>query len=506
VWRVLDYRELCLERTLHLGTRKNNWTLSPRALSAAIAVCAPIALAILTHRGFLNVWFWTDDFVWLQAARNADLRSALRDAFTLPDGPTPYFRPLVDFYFFCMYRVVGTNALAYQVANLTLFSATGALLGLLALRLTRSAVTAGIAGALFVVSPSYGSLVAWPSGATAIISAFFSMTALLLFVAWLQGQRRPWILGLAVVSFAGSLLAKEEASALPPVLLLAALFISRPRTGRDLRAIGLALAPFVLVWIAYLLPQFILSIGSGNDKYSFGWHGVHRLIDSMVWLSLPWESYVGDWVSPASWAAFAFFTSAAAIAVLRRQWLLPGLYVSTVLMLAPSAFLNLSFAQRWTYLATLPWAFFVAVLATDGYQWLAARQRAVGLAVAVPVSAAVVALLAGRSIDSQNQEHIHDFAGNYHRIERLLASNCPELASGGNVYVLPLRLGAYTYAVPAEVHLFFPKAQVFMTKPQDLAEASLPPGGCTLYWTREAGFQAVPLPPTDPSLKFLAPS
>jgi hypothetical protein len=48
-----------------------------------------------------------------------------------------------------MWRVFGTNALAYQIANLTLFVSTGALLGLLALRLTKSAVTASLAGALF---------------------------------------------------------------------------------------------------------------------------------------------------------------------------------------------------------------------------------------------------------------------------------------------------------------------------------------------------------------------
>ena len=479
----------------------------PRALAPLallVAMGAPVVLAILTRCGFLNVWFRTDDFVWLLAARNADFGGAVRDAFELPDGPTPYFRPLVDAYFFCMYRTVGTNALAYQVANLTLFAATGAVLGLVTLRLTRSVMIAGLAGVLFVVSPSYGPLIAWPSGATAIISAFFSMATLLFFIAWLQDRRQPWVLGLAVLAFSLSLLAKEEASALPPVLLLTALFIRRPKTASDLRAIGLALAPIVLVWVAYLAPQFILSIGSETkDYYGFGWHGVRRLIDSMVWLSLPWGSYVGDWVSPASWAAFAFFSATAAVALLRRQWVLPGLYASTVLMLAPAAFLDSRFAPRWTYLATLPWAVFVAALGTFAYEWLAARQRKIALGVGVVVSAAAVALLGGQSIDSQNHEGVRDFAGNYHRIERLLASNCPELASGETVYVLPLRLGAYEYAVPAEIHLFFPKAQVFLTKPGDFAEASLPPSGCTLYWTREAGFQVAPVPPTDPSLRFL---
>lgn len=488
-----------------LGGRAALRRLSPTALGAALIVCVPVALGILVHRRFLGVWFWTDDFVWLEAARNSSLRDSFRDALTLPNGPTPYFRPLVDFYFFCMYRLASTNALGYQIANLALFVATGSLLGLLAMRLTRSTVAAALAGALFVVSPSYGALIAWPSGATALLSGFFAMATLLLFVVWLQDERRPpWLLAISVASFAAALLAKEEASSLPPVLLLCALFVLQPKARHELRPVAFALAPFVAVWIAYLLPQFILTIGSGNNQYNFGAHGVRRLIDSMVWLSLPWQLFVAGWVSPARWAAFSFFTCVAAIALLRRRWLLPGLYVSAVLMLAPSAFLTAAFAPRWTYLASLPWAFFVAALASYAYQWLAARSRAIAVAIAVPVCVAVLVQLAGRSVDSHDR--VPRIADDYHTIQRVVAAGCPDLSFGHNIYVLPLPVVGPAYAVPAEMRVFFPEATLFAIKPEDLVEASLPEdNGCTLYYTKEAGYQAVPLPPTDESLRFLAP-
>jgi hypothetical protein len=222
----------------------------------------------------------------------------------------------------------------------------------------------------------------------------------------------------------------------------------------------------------------------------------------MVWLSLPWQIFVADWVSPARWAAFAFFAAAAGIALARRQWLLPGLYVSTVLMLMPSAFLTQAFAPRWTYLATLPWALFVAVLASYGYQVLAKHNRTIAIAIAAPVCALALSQLAGRSVDSHGRAP--QIADDHHTIQRLLDKNCPGLTYGYTVYVMPLPIVAPAYAVPAEIRVFFPGATVFALQPEDLVEASLPEeNGCTLYHTKEAGYQAVPLPPTDESLRFL---
>lgn len=216
----------------------------------AVVVAVPIVLALLVYWDFLGVWFWTDDFLWLEAAANPNLSEAFGDAFTYPRGATPYWRPLIDLYFYGMYETFALNATAYHVATLGVHVATAVLLGFFALRLTRSAMIAALASGLFVISPTYGTMIPWASGMTAALSGFFAMAMALLFLHWLEEGRTRWLV-LSAIALAGALLSKEDAAALPAVLVLMTLALKQPRSARELRGASLLVVPLMVVWLVY---------------------------------------------------------------------------------------------------------------------------------------------------------------------------------------------------------------------------------------------------------------
>ena len=156
------------------------------SITIAVCIVVPAVLAIVVYRSIVGLWFWTDDFLWLRAATNPSLFDNVKESFTFPRGATPYWRPLVDLYFFGMYRTVGLNATAFHIGTLVLHTASAAVLGLLAFRITKSRVTAALAAAMFVISPTYSTMVPWASGVTATLSGFFSIITVYLFVQWLQ--------------------------------------------------------------------------------------------------------------------------------------------------------------------------------------------------------------------------------------------------------------------------------------------------------------------------------
>ena len=465
------------------------------SLRVVIIVAAPFVLAFLVYRDLLGLWFWTDDFVWLEAASNPDLTDSFREAWRLPQGATPYWRPLVDFHFFSMYRIFGLSGAPYHVVNVALHAATAGMLGILVVRVTKSWAMAGLGAALFAVSPTYATMVPWASGATAIYASLFSVLTVLLFMSWLQAGRGTALLAVATVAYTLALLSKEEPAVLPGVLLVFALALKPPRNWRDARALAGALVPFIGLSLAYGVLQAVLEFGPDQSPgYSIGWHALKRLIDSMVWLSLPLHLSYAEWVSPARWAAFATFTFIAAISAARRQWLLPSLYIATLLMLVPASFFTARFAGRWTHLATLPWAVFIAALFVYASDALSRMSRPLGLACGVAAAAWLLMFLSGRTLAAHAV--IPGFSRDYQAIERALTSGCAELTAVDTVYIVQLPLRGPSYSVPALIRLYGSPGLLYLLEPSDLVEASLPEtGGCSLYWTEADGYQAAPGPP-----------
>ncbi|MEX0786987.1 MAG: hypothetical protein WD939_10145 [Dehalococcoidia bacterium] len=455
----------------------------PRLSTAgAIGVVAvPVLLAIAVYQQFAGLWFWTDDFLWLSVAADLGFGEAVKEAFEYPRGASPYWRPLVDLYFYGMYRAFGLSGTPFHVVTLAFHTGAGILLGLLAFRLTRSELTGMLAAGLFVVSPTYSAMVPWATGITAAMSGFFSVAMALCFLEWLRGRRYVW-LALAGAAMAAALLSKEDAAALPAVLVIMTLALRPPSDLRGLRDAGLLVLPLIALWTAYALPQITNVVGSdGEGQFEIGWHAVPRLGIALSWISLPWPLWYAEWVAEARWAALGVFTSAAVLSAWRRAWLLPALYLSAVVMLLPSSFLDTTFAHRWTYHASLPWAIFIAVLLSSGYERLSAISRPGALAVGGALTFSLIAVLSARTIESQNWVPLH--SDEYQAIEAAVRDGCTGPSEGSRIYLFELPARGPGYAVPRMLNLVRPGATLHPMRPQQLL--SVPPpeqGDCTLAW------------------------
>jgi hypothetical protein len=411
---------------------------------------------------FLTHWFVTDDFVWLRAASNPDLSSFIRGAFEFPRGPTPYWRPAIDVYFFGMYRLFHLNATAYLTANLLVHILSASLIALIA-SLCSFRIAGLLAGVIFVASPAFGSVVTWASGVTELLATFFSLLAVASFLHYRRGRKLPWLL-LSIVAFVLGLLAHETTVMLPAILVVLAFAADPVRTFRDARALAIFVAPMLVIDIGYVALQFsqVLASPSGGQNYAVTFEGADRLLDRMLWLSVPVPTGE-DWVEPARWAVFSASLAAVALGARYRNWALPGLFLATVLAVLPTIFLTRGFSPRWVYFAAAPWSAFVAVLIISAADLL--RERCQALAYAA-VSA--VLLLGGyrlvpEAVDVQRWSPTQ--ASQMETMSQLLQSECPNLGASTRVLLFPLPVVDPGYVVPSLVGLLYPGAEVELARP-----------------------------------------
>lgn len=450
------------------------------SIAGAIALVAvPVLLSAIVYERLVGLWLWTDDFLWLGVAADLEFGEAVREAFAYPRGAGPYWRPFVDIYFFVTYRAFGLEGTPYHVLTLVFHIGAASLLGLLAFRLTRSEPLGALAAGLFAISPTYSAMVPWATGITAAMSGFFSVAMALCFLEYLRKGGYLW-LALSGAALAAALLSKEDAAALPAVLVIMAVALRPPTSLRHLREVGLLVLPLIGLWLAYALPQFIAVIGTPEARqFEVGWHAAPRLGLALRWISLPWPLWYADWVEAGRWAGLGVFAFVALVAALRRAWLLPALYLATVALLLPSSFLDISFAPRWTYHASLSWAFFVAVLVVGGYERLARLHRPTALVIAGAVTFGLIAVLSARAIEAQNW--VPRNSDEMRRIERALVMGCTGTSEGSNVYYFDLNAPPPRYALTGMLGLRRPGASLYAMQPENLLTVPLPqPGDCAL--------------------------
>ncbi len=436
-----------------------------RRLVTAAALSLPLAAAAVVYGQFLNVWFAADDVDWLQVAANPDFLDFVKGAFTLPDGPTGYWRPLIDLYFFSMLRVFHLEATAYHVVSLLVHGATAACTVLIVRRLSRSLTAGAVAGLLFAVAPTYAVAVTWISAATELFSVFFSIAAVLLFLRYLDGEGRAGTLLVGTFAFAGALLSKEASVSVPAIMAVVGLAARPPRDLYEARRFLLGLLPFAAVDGAFVLLQFSqVYFAPSTGNYQVDYRVFERLGDRLRWLSLPYRTSSGSWVTPAQWAVLSSFSLAAGIALFRRSWALPALFASTVLALIPSSFLTPEvFSPRWVYLATVTWAGFVGVLIMMFVRWLSMRHILLGAAALPTVLAGLAIAFVPKTIDAQRW--LPGYADQLLEIRHEFRTECPVLERGGKVFLFRLPIRGDSYVAPAFVHLLYPEATVVPVRP-----------------------------------------
>lgn len=239
------------------------------------------------------------------------------------------------------------SARAFHLANLALHSANTALVMLLLMTLGFPVVAAMAGAAFFALHPLQVEAVAWVSALKDLLSCFFSLSALLLY---LKDKRT-----LAFAAFLLALLSKPSAVCVP--LLIA--FIEWGMRGRSVRSVVKSLSP----WMAAVLPVVAITKQAQPDQHignvvgwaSRGLVAADALAVSLAHLVLPFSLSVNYGRTPEaalSSGTIAFglvgLALAARLIARRRAWLPAGLFVMAWL---PTSGLIPFFYQRFSTVA-----------------------------------------------------------------------------------------------------------------------------------------------------------
>ena len=234
-----------------------------RAFSRRDALAA-LALCLMTGICYLPAMLWGgliwDDFIWYESPAVLEW-SGLSAIWSWPSliEDEKHYWPLTYTTFWLEHKIWGLEPAGYHIVNVLLHLLNSLLLWRLLLRLA-------VPGAwvVFAVHPLHVESVAWIIERKDVLSGLFYLTAVLVWLRFLQ-QPRPWRYAFALVLFAAGLLSKSIVVTLPVALLIVQWWKSGRITGWDLQR----LSPFFLV--ALLITTLDLySVGSaiGSLDYS----------------------------------------------------------------------------------------------------------------------------------------------------------------------------------------------------------------------------------------------
>ncbi len=197
------------------------WLSSPRNASLVVFL-----LSVILYANTLG-----HDFVW----DDYELIVENREVRTL-DGPTVakmfteglggaderggrYYRPLVALSNHVDYRLFGGSPAGFHLTNVLWNAFTCVLVFLLVHGLFRNVGLGLVTAVFFAVCPLHTENVAWISGRTDVVAAFWVLLSLLCYV---YGRRRgsSWLIGASLGSFVLALLSKESAACVPALILL----------------------------------------------------------------------------------------------------------------------------------------------------------------------------------------------------------------------------------------------------------------------------------------------
>ena len=206
---------------------------------------AALALGLLAAVCYLPAMLWGglnwDDQIWSQS-RAVREWSGLGAIWSWPvriEGEAHYW-PLTYTTFWLEHKLWGLAPAGYHVVNVLLHLLNSLLVWRLLLRL--AVPGAWVAAAVFAAHPLHVESVAWIIERKDVLSGLFYLTAMSVWLRFLE-QPRPWRYGLALLLFAAGLLSKSIVVTLPAALLIVQWWRNGRITVRDLRR----MAPFFLV-------------------------------------------------------------------------------------------------------------------------------------------------------------------------------------------------------------------------------------------------------------------
>lgn len=208
----------------------------PQPVLHLIALAILIFLNLLCYCRTLNGYFLADDFV--HVAYLADVFNGhpfkLLENFTgnwMHAWGTQFYRPLISLTLAFDYLLGQGNAAAFHISNTLFHIASSILVYVLTGKLlqdfpVRKRFTTGLAASMFfAVCPLHTEVVSWVIGRVDGVCLAFFLSSLCLYLHYVKSSR-SWALYSSLTCFVLSLLSKEMAVTLPPLVVLLNLTLS----------------------------------------------------------------------------------------------------------------------------------------------------------------------------------------------------------------------------------------------------------------------------------------
>jgi len=237
-------------------------------------------------------------------------------AYLQRDAVEGHYWPLLYTTFWLEHKLWGFHPLGYHVLNLLLHFVNTALLWRLLLRL--GVPGAFFAAAVFAVHPLHTESVAWVISRKDLLSALFYLTALLMWLRFIEAPR-PRRYAAALLLFGAALLCKSIAITLPAALLILQWWREGRITPRDFMRV----APFFLVALA--IGGFDIWFYKSRTALSFDYSVYERVLiasralwfylEKLLWpadLAVIYPRWEIDAADPVGWV---YVVAAAAVAL-----------------------------------------------------------------------------------------------------------------------------------------------------------------------------------------------
>lgn len=214
-----------------------------------------------------------------------------------------FYRPVLGLSYLLDFAIWKTNPIGYHLTNILLYSANVILIYLVVLKIlpesyAKSApITALLSALLFATTPLHTEAVAWISGRADILSGFYYLLSLYLFLLGGKVLKSPYFIA-SVLCFVLALGSKETAIGLPVVIFSACLFATPEKAENQsaeksdftsqLKQSTIAFIPFLVVALAYLgvrylcfdtiLGGYIGGFGSAKSQFA-----LVKWFDPSIW-------------------------------------------------------------------------------------------------------------------------------------------------------------------------------------------------------------------------------
>lgn len=237
----------------------------PRQPRIAIDLSLILAVSLLAYAPSLYGYFLSDDFnvvTILSSDRNSvDWQNVLSDFYGVYRGDLnySYYRPMVTLSGGIDISLWGINPVGPHLTNMLLNAFNGLLVyGIATLPPIASPGIGLTAGLLFALHPLHPEAVYWLVGRTELIMTFFTLLAILLYLAFSDLKQPLLYLG-SLLAFILALASKETAVIVPIVLTFHWAIARHPNRHQSAPLPVMSLLPYYIVLGAYFVLRKVLT-------------------------------------------------------------------------------------------------------------------------------------------------------------------------------------------------------------------------------------------------------